>query len=96
MALKITPLGARIIVKPIDIQENSELLLPDGSKEKPQTGEVIEVGPGVNGVPLVAKKGDTVFYRRGAGISLPDYLFPGQSGLIVMTEGEDTLMVVSQ
>lgn len=97
MPLKILPLGDRIIVKPIDEASTSPLIRPDSVKEKPQKATVIEVGPGAKeGKPLIAKKGDSVFYRRGAGIPLPDGYYPDETGLLIMTEGVDTLLVISE
>lgn len=95
MPLKIVPLGDRLIVKPIEDNADKILLIPSSAKEKPLTGVVIAVGPGEKN-PLVAKVGDSVFYRRNSGIPLPDGYYEGQTGLFLMTEGVDTLMVVSE
>lgn len=97
MAQKIIPLGNRIIVRPIDEQSNQLFNLPDSIKEKPQKGTVLEVGPGIKGEPMIAKIGDTVFYKRGHGISIPEGYYPGETGiLLLMKEGEDTLVVLSE
>ena len=44
----LKPLGDRIVVKPLDAEEKTSggIVLPDSAKERPQTGEVIAVGPG--------------------------------------------------
>ena len=47
--MKLRPLGDRLIVKPVAKEEvtKSGLILPDTAKEeRPEQGEVIEVGPG--------------------------------------------------
>ena len=46
---KYTPLGERVVVKPLDQDEvttSAGIILPDTAKEKPQEGEVVAVGPG--------------------------------------------------
>jgi chaperonin GroES len=47
-ALKIRPLGDRILVKRIDEAEEVRggIIIPDTAKEKPMQGEVKAVGPG--------------------------------------------------
>ena len=46
--MKITPLGDRVIIKPLDQAETKKggIIIPDTAKEKPQEGEVIAVGKG--------------------------------------------------
>ena len=46
--VKFTPLGERLIVKPLEEEQttSSGIILPDTAKEKPQEGEVVAVGPG--------------------------------------------------
>ena len=48
MAVKIQPLGDRVVVKPLDKEEKTKggIFLPDTAKEKPQEGKVLAVGPG--------------------------------------------------
>lgn len=96
MSLKILPVGNRLIVKPVEDTTTRQLIIPDGAKEKPQKGLVIEVGPGEENKPMIAKPGNHVFYRRNAGIPLPDGYYPDQTGLLIMTEGLDTLLVISE
>ena len=45
-----TPLGERIVIKPIEQETETRggILLPDTAKEKPQEGEVIAVGSGAS------------------------------------------------
>ncbi len=95
MSLKIIPLGDRLIVKPIDEPTKGFLELPESAKEKPQKGKVLEVGPGEK-KPLIAKVGDTVLYRRGGGTPIPDGYYKDETGLRLMTEGVDTLVVISE
>ena len=47
MAVSITPLHDRVLVKRIEEKEASGgIIIPDTAKEKPQEGEVMAVGAG--------------------------------------------------
>jgi chaperonin GroES len=94
--MKITPLENRIIVKPIEDNTFKELLMPAGAKEKPQKGTVMAVGEGKEGKPMKAKEGDTVFYRKGAGVPFPAEYCGGEEGCVLMKEGDDAWVVISQ
>ncbi|HAG07117.1 MAG TPA: co-chaperone GroES [Peptococcaceae bacterium] len=70
----IRPLGDRVVVKPLPMEEKTKggIVLPDTAKEKPQKGEVVAVGPGRlldNGqrVAIELKAGDKVLYSKYAG-----------------------------
>ena len=74
MAVNLTPLHDRVIVKHIEEKETVKggIIIPDSAKEKPQEGEVIAVGPGArdeNGkvVPLDLKAGDRVLFGKWSG-----------------------------
>ncbi len=78
MALNIKPLGDRVVVEPLDKDEetfaNGQLVLPDTAKEKPQQGTIVAVGPGRldddgDRIPLDVKVGDQVVYAKYAGTS---------------------------
>jgi chaperonin GroES len=70
----LTPLGDRVVVKPMAREEvtRSGIVLPDTAKEKPQRGEVIAIGKGrINEkgdrVEMDVKKGDSVLFAKYAG-----------------------------
>lgn len=70
----LRPLFDNVLVKPLAAEERtpSGILLPDSAKEKPQMGEVMEVGPGAydnNGklIPMVVKKRQKVMYKKWGG-----------------------------
>ena len=44
--MKIRPLGARVLVKPVEVKDQVKggIYIPDSAKEKPQEGEVIAIG----------------------------------------------------
>ena len=70
--LKITPMGANILVKPSSPEKYSlgGILLPEESEgEKPQKGEVVALGAGrlsMDGrrLPFSVKVGDTVIFKK--------------------------------
>lgn len=77
MAVKLQPLGDRIVVKPIAREERTKagIYLPDTAKEKPQEGEVVAVGPGRvtddgKRVALEVKVGDRVIYTKYGGTEI--------------------------
>jgi len=72
--VNIRPLDDRLVVKPLASEETTPggIVLPDTAQEKPQTGEVISVGPGKllkNGdrAPLCVAVGNHVFYGKYSG-----------------------------
>jgi len=74
---KITPLGDRVLVKPLEREEVSKggIVLPDTAKEKPQEGTVLAVGSGRvledgTKVPMEVKSGDRVLYGKYAGTEI--------------------------
>jgi chaperonin GroES len=77
---KIKPLSDRILVKPLQEEEKTRggIVLPDTvSKEKPQIGEVLAVGPGRTNddgktFPMQFKKGDKVIYAKYSGTDIKD------------------------
>jgi chaperonin GroES len=70
MAVTVTPLHDRILVKRIEEKETVKggIIVPDTAKEKPQEGEVIAVGAGKlhegKRVPLDVEIGDRVLFGR--------------------------------
>lgn len=74
---KITPLGDRVLVKPLEREEvtNSGIVLPDTAKEKPQEGTVVAAGSGRvledgTKVPMEVKAGDRVLYGKYSGTEI--------------------------
>lgn len=73
----VKPLGDRVFVKVSPSEEKTAggILLPDTAKEKPQIGEVVQVGPGKRNddgtySPLEVKVGDKVLYSKYAGTDI--------------------------
>jgi chaperonin GroES len=73
MAVNITPLHDRVLVKRLEEKESIKggIIIPDTAKEKPQEGEVIAVGNGRREkgelIPLDVKPGDRVLFGKYSG-----------------------------
>ncbi len=96
MAVKLKPLGDRVVVRPIEKEEvtKSGLVLPDTAKEKPQEGEVVAVGPGKLGedgkrLPMEVKEGDKVLFAKYAGTEVKmddqEYLILRDTDILAIT-----------
>ena len=79
MAVKLQPLGDRVVVKPIPREEVTRggIVLPDTAQEKPQEGKVIAVGPGKmtddgKRIPMDVVVGDTVIYAKYGGTEIKE------------------------
>ncbi len=77
MAMKLKPLGDRLVVEPKEREAMtaSGLVLPETAKEKPQEGEVIAVGPGRRDedgkrIDMDVKVGDIVLYAKYGGTEI--------------------------
>ncbi len=65
------PYGDRVLVKPQAAQEQTSfgLIIPDSTKERPEQGVVVAVGPGKKSadgkvVPVSVKVGDTIMFSK--------------------------------
>jgi chaperonin GroES len=73
MAVNITPLHDRILVRRLEEKETAKggIIIPDTAKEKPHEGEVIAVGAGKmekgHRVPLDVKVGDRILFGKYTG-----------------------------
>jgi chaperonin GroES len=89
MAVNITPLHDRVIVKRIQEKEavKGGIIIPDSAKEKPQEGEVIAVGAGKREkgerVPLDVVVGDRVLFGKYGGSEI---VIDGEELLILREE----------
>jgi len=97
VSMQITPLGDRILVKPLEAEEKTKggIILPDTAKEKPQEGRVVAVGKGKTSddgkvQPLEVKPGDKILYGKYSGteIKLED-----EEHLII--KEEDVLAIIT-
>jgi len=70
----IKPLFDNILIRPLEAETKtaSGIILPDNAKEKPQTGQIVAVGPGKvtpkgEKEPIVVKVGQKVMYKKWGG-----------------------------
>ena len=92
MAVKLQPMGDRLVVKPMQSEEKTKsgIYLPDTAKEKPQEGKVIAVGPGrmtEDGKTRITpdvEVGDIVIYTKYGG---SDIKIDGEE-FIIMRESD--------
>ena len=90
--MKLRPLGDRIVVAPTPKEEitKSGIILPDTvSKERPEQGEVIEVGPGKlleSGTrsAMSVKVGDKVMFKKYS----PDEFKMDDKEYLVLSESD--------
>ncbi len=95
-AIRLRPLGDRVLVKPIEKKDEVRggLIIPDTAKEKPQEGEIVAAGKGKIGddgklIPMDVKAGDKVLYGKYSGTEVK---IDGQEYLIM--HQEDILGIV--
>jgi chaperonin GroES len=93
----VKPLGDRVFVKVSAAEEKTAggIILPDNAKEKPQIGEIMQVGPGKmtekgDRQALEVKTGDKVLYSKYAGTDIK----LGGDEYVLLSE-KDILAVVS-
>lgn len=93
----VKPLGDRVFVKISASEETTSggIILPDTAKEKPQVGEIVQVGPGRRNddgsrQAMEVQVGDKVLYSKYAGTDIK----LGGDEYVLLTE-KDILAVVS-
>ena len=93
----VKPLGDRVFIKVSESEQQTAggILLPDTAKEKPQVGEVVQVGPGKRNddgsrSELDVKVGDKVLYSKYAGTDVK----LGGDEYVLLTE-KDILAIVA-
>lgn len=97
MAIKIKPLGDRVLIEPITEAEKTKagIYLPEtASKERPEQGRVIAVGEGKmldsgKVVPVKVKKGQKVLFTKYG----PNEIKVGGKEYLIAKE-EDILAVI--
>jgi len=87
MALKLTPLGSRVVIEPIEQEEITAggIVLPETAKEKPQQGMILAVGQGER---------DEDGKRIAMDVAVGDkVLFAKYSGTEIKTDGKKLLIL---
>ncbi|MGB8658666.1 MAG: co-chaperone GroES [Candidatus Zixiibacteriota bacterium] len=93
--MRVKPLADRVLIKPSEAEEMKRggIIIPDTAKEKPQQGEVMEVGPGRiseegSKIPMEVKKGDKVLYGKYSGTEVTvdnvEYLIMRESDILAI------------
>ena len=82
----LKPLADRVVLKMTKAEETTKsgIILSEGSKEKPQIAEVIEVGPG----RLIDGKREEMEVKKGDNVVVSKY-----GGTEVKYEGEDYIIL---
>ena len=77
MALKLKPLGSRVVIEPIEQEEITAggIVLPETAKEKPQQGMVLAVGQGDRDedgkrIAMDVAVGDKVLFAKYSGTEI--------------------------
>ena len=93
----VKPLGDRVFVKISEAEEKTAggIILPDNAKEKPQVGEIVQVGAGKRSddgsrQEMEVKVGDKVLYSKYAGTDIK----LGNDDYVLLSE-KDILAIVS-
>ena len=94
--MNVKPLFDRVVIKNLEAEETSKggIILTSSAKEKPQTAEVLAVGPGglVDGkeVSMQVKVGQKVIYSKYAGTEVKldgeEYIIVRQSDVLAVVE----------
>ena len=94
--MKLKPLADRVVLKSLEAEEVTKggIILASTAKEKPQTAEILAVGPGgvVDGkeVTMYVKEGEKVIYSKYAGTEVKldgqEYIVVRQSDILAVVE----------
>ena len=105
MAVNITPLHDRVLVKRLEEKETVKggIIIPDSAKEKPQEGEVIAVGNGRREkgelIPLDVKVGDRILFGKYSGTEIKldgeEYLIVREDEVLGILDGPAKLAKAS-
>lgn len=86
--MEITPMGERVLLKPVKQEEKTKggIYIPESAKEERKEGEVIAAGTYKDGKDLPLKKGDRIIY---GGYSSDEIKIDGEK--YIMVEFKDVL-----
>ena len=96
-AVKLQPLGDRVVVQPADREETTKsgIVIPDTAKEKPQRGTIVAVGAGRRDddgdrIPMDVQVGDSVLFAKYAGTEFKheesEYLILSEKDILAKVE----------
>lgn len=89
--MKLNPVGDRVLIRPDKAEEKTKsgIIIPATLADPPMRGEVIAVGPGVDGNMMTVQKGDYVLYGRYSGQEI-EY---NEKKYVIMHENEVLIIV---
>ncbi|HHV25684.1 co-chaperone GroES [Anaerosalibacter bizertensis] len=70
--MNIKPLGDRVVIKMIEVEEKTKsgIVLPSSAKEEPQMAEIVAIGPDIENDEKKSKQvklGDKVIFSKYSG-----------------------------
>ena len=91
--MKFRPLHDRVVVRRVEEESKTAggIIIPDTAQEKPQTGEIVAVGPGGRDeagklIPIDVKAGDRVLFGKWSGTEVKidgvEYLIMKESDIM--------------
>ena len=92
MSVGIRPLGARVLIKKIEVEETTDagFILTNANKKAPQQAEIIAVGNGTKDEPMELKVGETVIFSQYGGNDIEydgeEYTLMNQSDILAVME----------
>lgn len=97
MAVKIKPIGEKILVKRLEAEEKTAggIVLPDTAKEKPKEGKVIALGDGKvldsgERAAFQVKKGERIIFSSYAGTEVTvdgqEYMLMSEDDILAIIE----------
>ncbi len=93
--MKLIPLFDKVVLKPVNEEKTSNILLPKDMEEKPEIAQVVATGPGgtVDGdqVTMELKVGDKVLFNKFAGFE-----FTLNNTTYILMKQTDILAIVEQ
>ena len=95
---KIKPLGDRVLVKPLNREEKTKsgIIIPETSKERPEEGQVLAIGPGAindkgERKPIEVKVGQKVMFTKYG----PNEIKVENEELLIVSE-KDILAIIEE
>ncbi len=98
MAIGLKPLGSRVVIEPIEMEDVTAggIVLPETAKEKPQRGKILSIGSGDRNdkgerIEMDVKVGDVVLFAKYGGTEIKidgkKLLILRESEILAIVEG---------
>ena len=88
--MKLVPLADRVVLKQLEAETKTSIILTSSAQEKPQEAEVVAVGPGTEDVKMEVSVGQKVIYSKYAGTNVKmeeeEYIIVKQSDILAIVE----------